>query len=126
MSNSYHSYNSVVDYNDKDKYDVVLMIEAPILTNVLTGLAIYRKHHKATPKTIAVHKLGRLTIGLGETKIKRHTWPLRDALYFSMYQPIKVDAKKREPNKFQGIRTAPQTHKPIYKSRRYHGQAVSS
>lgn len=120
MSSVLAPTGQVLDYEDVDKYDVVLMEDAPILTNVLKGLCTFRRHHgQVWPRHVVVHKAGRMTLSAGKIQVKTANWTLRDALFFSIYRPVKVEVDRRQPRPlYSGRRAAPEVIKPIYRYRR--------
>lgn len=81
-------------YDNKDLYLPWIFDEVDILSNALLGLAMFRKRcGERWPNTIVVHRNCRLSFGLGEdVRLRRQSWGLRDAIYFSLFEPY-VDTK---------------------------------
>ena len=82
-----------ITHDDKNLYLVYLMLETPLLDNMLRAVALYRAHCPGKlPSIVGSSKIGRLQYNFGDARkvyyeeAKRFT--LMDAIYMSLYMPF--------------------------------------
>lgn len=88
-------------------YEVWMLMDVDILSNMLMALAKYRAIHKGWwPTVLVVSHSTKLSITYGsDIRTKHEDWPMMDTLYLSTHKPVEeAEPHKRIPTCFNGIR----------------------
>lgn len=92
-------------------YEVWMLIDVDILTNMLMAMAKYRAIHTGCwPTLLVVERHTKLSITYGpDIKTKHSEWPMMDALYLSANEQLKeAEPHVRIPTRYSGVR------QPVY------------
>lgn len=97
-----------IRHDDHQLWEVYQWLEQDLLSNLLEMMGKYRAKYKAWPTRIMCNSQNRMPIrnSIGDGCVVRMgRWTMKDALYFSLYQPIFEPAEERTPTLFNGVRT---------------------
>lgn len=107
--------------NSDISYEVWILADVDMLTNMLMAIAKYRAIHTGCwPKKLTVERRTKLSMTYGPDVITRHDeWPMMDALYLSSHEPIKEpEPARRTPTNFNGLRQpVKDVNKSVYRDR---------